>query len=79
VWAGAASIVLLLALTMLRAREDRATLGWLLLALALGGAGLAVQAAHLPLPPLFNHNDLCHVLLTVALWPFYRAGLRLQN
>ena len=26
-----------------------------------------------------NHNDLCHVLQTAALWPFYRAGLRLRD
>lgn len=78
VWAGAATIVLLLGLTLLRVREDRATLGWLLLALVLGGAGLAVQAARLTLHPHFNHNDACHVLLTAALWPFYRAGLRLR-
>jgi hypothetical protein len=75
VWAGATAIVLLLALTLLKARTDKAPLGWLLLGLALAGAGLAVQAARVSLRLHFNHNDLCHVLLTAALWPFYRAGL----
>jgi hypothetical protein len=78
VWSGVVSIVMLLALALLRVREDRATLGRLLLGLAMGGAALAVQAARLSLHPHFNHNDLCHVLLTAALWPFYRAGLRLK-
>jgi hypothetical protein len=30
-------------------------------------------------PGPFNHNDVCHVIQTVALWPFYRAGLRLRD
>jgi hypothetical protein len=76
--AGASSIALLLALALLRAREDRAMLGWILLALALGAAGLAVQAGGLSPHPHFSHNDLFHVLMTAALWPFYRAGLRLR-
>jgi hypothetical protein len=78
VWAGAVTIVLLLAFTLLRARKDPAPLGWLLLGLALAGAGLAVQAARPTLHAYFNHNDACHVLLTAALWPIYRAGLRLR-
>jgi hypothetical protein len=77
-WAGAATLTLLLAFAVLRARTDRETLDWLLLALVLAGAGLALQAARVTLHPHFNHNDLCHVLLTAALWPFYRAGLRLR-
>jgi hypothetical protein len=78
VWAGAVSVVLLLALALSRARTDPESLGWLLLGLALAGAGLAVQAFRLSLHPHFNHNDACHVLLTAALWPFYRAGLCLR-
>lgn len=78
VWAGAATIVLLLALTLVLARTDKAPLGWLLVGLALAGAGLAVQAARVSPHPYFNHNDLCHLLLTAALGPIYRAGLRLQ-
>jgi hypothetical protein len=78
VWSGAVSIVLLLALTLLRARTDPAPLRWLVLGLVLAGAGLAVQAARPTLHPYFNHNDACHVLLTAALWPIYRAGLRLR-
>ncbi len=78
VWAGAVSLLLLLVLTLSRARTDPESLGWLLLGLALAGAGLAVQVARPTLHPHFNHNDACHVLLTAALWPFYRAGLRLR-
>ena len=78
VWAGTASIVLLLALALWRSRADRESLGWLVLGLALAAAGLAVQAARLTLHPQFNHNDACHVLLTAALWPFYRTALRLR-
>jgi len=78
VWSGGASVVLLLALALSRARTDRESLGWLLLGLALAGAGLAVQAARLTLHPHFDHDDACRVLLTASLWPFYRAGLRLR-
>jgi hypothetical protein len=77
-WAGAATITLLLAFAVLRARTDRETLDWLLLALVLAGAGLALQAGRLTLHPYFNHNDACHVLLTAALEQ-YRAGLRLRD
>jgi hypothetical protein len=78
VWGGAATIVLLLALALLLARHDRAPLAWLALGLSLAAAGLAVQAFRVSPHPHFNHNDLCHVLLTAALWPIYRAGLCLQ-
>lgn len=78
VWGGAATIVLLLALALLLARHDRAPLAWLALGLLLAAAGLGVQAFRVSPHPYFNHNDLCHVLLTAALWPIYRAGLCLQ-
>jgi hypothetical protein len=47
---------------------------YLLSSVTLASAGLVVQDAGLGLHTHFNHNDLCHVLLTAALWPFYRAG-----
>jgi hypothetical protein len=78
VWAGAATIAALVGLTLALARTDKAPLAWLLLGLALAGAGLAVQAARVSPHADFNHNDLCHVLLTAALWPIYRAGLCLK-
>jgi hypothetical protein len=78
VGAGAANVALLLALAVWRARSEASLLRWLLLGLALVGAALGVQAARLSPHPLFNHNDLCHVVLTAALWPIYRAGLLLR-
>ena len=48
------------------------------LALGLSAAGLAVQRSGLTVGFL-NHNDVSHVLQTAALWPFYRAGLRLRD
>jgi hypothetical protein len=47
--------------------------------LALVGAGLVVQRAGWGLDAHFNHNDVAHVLMTVALWPFYRAGRSMGN
>ena len=75
---GAVTIVALLALGLVTARRDPERLAWLLLALALSAAGIAAQRARVAGPGPFNHNDVCHVLQTVALWPFYRVGLRLQ-
>jgi hypothetical protein len=79
VWAGAATVVLLLAFAVLHARRDRATPGSLVLASLLAGAGFAVQLLRPPIHPYFNHNDACHLLLTASVWPFYLAGLRLRN
>jgi Family of unknown function (DUF6962) len=74
VWTGAVWIVSLLVLVALSARKNPSFAAAVALGLALAGAGLMVQAAGLGLHTHFNHNDLCHVLLTAALWPFYRAG-----
>jgi len=49
-----------------------------ILALGLSAASLLAQRTGVSLGPL-NHNDICHVLLTVALWPFYRIGLGLRD
>lgn len=75
---GAITIVALLALALATASHDPRRLSWILLALALSAAGLVVQRAGLAAGVL-NHNDVCHVLQTAALWPFYRAGLRLHD
>jgi len=74
VWAGAFWIVSLLALVAGSASARAALLAPMALGLALVGAGLVVQRAGWGLHPHFNHNDVAHVLMTVALWPFYRAG-----
>jgi hypothetical protein len=76
VWNGAATILVVLALALASARHDSGRLGWILLALGLSAAGLGAQRAGVQLA-ILNHNDVCHVLQTAALWPFYRAGLRL--
>ena len=78
VWNGTLTIVVILALAVAGARQDRQRLAWLLLALGLSAAGLLAQRIGVSLGPL-NHNDICHVLLTVALWPFYRIGLGLRD
>ena len=76
VWNGAVTIVVVLALALVTASHDSRRLGWILLALGLSAAGLAAQRSGIAIA-LLNHNDVCHVIQTVALWPFYRAGLRL--
>lgn len=77
VWDGAVTISLVLVLALAGAGQDRRRLGWLLVALAVSGLGLAAQASRLALHACFNHNDVFHVVLAAALVPFYRAGLRL--
>jgi hypothetical protein len=78
VWNGAVTIVALLALAPTTASRDPGRLAWILLALGLTAAGLVVQRSGLA-AGILNHNDICHVLQTAALWPFYRAGLRLRD
>ncbi len=78
VWNGAATIVLLLALVFATASHDRRRLAWILIGLGLSAAGLLAQRAGIA-AALLNHNDVCHVLQTAALWPLYWAGLRLRD
>jgi hypothetical protein len=77
VWNGAATIVVLLALALATAGSDPRRLAWILLGLGLSAAGLVAQRAGVG-ASILNHNDVCHGLQAVSLWPFYRAGLRLQ-
>jgi len=76
---GGITIVLLLVLGLVTARRDGRLLAALVAALALSAAGIAVQQARVAALGPFNHNDLCHLLQTAAVWPFYRAGLRLRD
>lgn len=75
---GALTILGLLALAPLTASHHPRRLGWTLLALGLMAAALVVQRSGLA-AGIVNHNDICHVLQTAALWPFYRAGLLLRD
>ena len=78
VWNGAVTILAVLVLALAAASRDSGRLAWILLALGLSAAGLATQRAGIAFAFL-NHNDVCHVLQTLALWPFYRAGLLLGD
>lgn len=78
VWNAAVTIFVILALALATAFRDSRRLAWILLALGLSAAGLAAQRAGVA-TAILNHNDVCHVLQTAALWPFYRAGLRLHD
>ena len=75
---GAVTILALLTLAPTTASRHPRRLGWILLALGLTAAGLVVQRSGLG-AGILNHNDICHVLQTAALWPFYRAGLLLHD
>jgi hypothetical protein len=77
VWNGAATILAVLALALATALQDSRRLAGIVLALVLSAAGLAAQRTRVAIA-ILNHNDVCHVLQTLALWPFYRAGLRLH-
>lgn len=78
VWNGAVTILIVLALAVSDASRDSRRLTWILLGLGLSGLGLAAQQSGIAIAFL-NHNDVCHVIQTVALWPFYRAGLGLVD
>ncbi|HSD29032.1 MAG TPA: hypothetical protein VLL75_17160 [Vicinamibacteria bacterium] len=74
---GALAILAALALALTRP-DDARRLGGILLALGASAAGLAAQRSGVG-AGILNHNDLCHVLQTAALWPLYCAGRRLQD
>lgn len=78
VWNGAVAIVATFAFMLAAAGHDRPRFLWVVLGLALSAAGLWAQRAGLAFSVL-NHNDVCHGLQAVALWPFYRAGLALRE
>ena len=78
VWNGALTIVAILALAIATALHDSRRLAFILLALGLSAAGLAAQRTGVAIA-ILNHNDICHLLQTAALWPFYRAGLGLYD
>ena len=75
---GALTILALLAMAPTTASRHPRRLGWILLGLGLMAAALVVQRSGLA-AGILNHNDICHVLQTAALWPFYRAGLLLRD
>jgi hypothetical protein len=75
---GAVTILALLTLAPTTASHHPRRLRWILLALGLMAAGLLVQRSGLA-AGILNHNDVCHVLQTAALWPLYRAGLLLRD
>ena len=78
VWNGALTIVAILALAVATPVLDYRRLAFILLALGLSAVGLVAQRSGVTFA-ILNHNDVCHLLQTVALWPFYRAGLRLHD
>jgi hypothetical protein len=78
VWHGALVIVAVLAVELASTPRDTRRLGWVLLGLGLAAAGLVAQRAGVAASVL-NHNDVCHVLLTAALWPFFTVGRGLRD
>lgn len=52
---------------------------WLIGAFIVSGVGGLVQARRVGLHRHFNHNDLYHVIQTVALYAFYRGGAQLVD
>lgn len=48
---------------------------WILSAIALSVVGSVIQIMKLAPHPLFNHNDVFHLIQLVANWLFYRAAL----
>ena len=52
---------------------------WILAGGLVTGAGIAVQQAGVRMLRHFNHNDLFHVMMMVAYYLWYRAGLLLRD
>jgi hypothetical protein len=60
-------------------RGDAASAPWLLAAIAITAAGVAVQQSGRGLHRALNHNDLMHVAQLVATWLFYRGIAQLTT
>jgi len=73
-----AAIVLALAALAAWTRRDP-SVPWLVAGVAVSMAGASAQVVRLALHPLFNHNDLFHVVQTLGLVLFYEAGRRLAD
>ena len=59
-------------------RRERAT-PWILGSIGVSVVGAVVQMSGMKLHAHFNHNDLYHVIQTVALWMLYRGGRELAG
>jgi hypothetical protein len=73
-----AVILLVLAALAVWTRRDPSA-AWLVAGVAVSMAGASAQALRLAPHPLFNHNDLFHVVETLGLVLFYEAGRRLAD
>jgi hypothetical protein len=59
------------------ARVDSAS-PWIIAAVLLSALAATVQASGIGLQPYLNHNDLYHLIQTVAMLLFYQGGKRLR-
>jgi hypothetical protein len=75
----AGTVALVLGMAAAVARDRARWRPWLLVALLTTAIALVVQRQTFSWSGWFNQNDACHLILTAALWPFYRAGLRLAD
>lgn len=74
--------LILVALSVLAVREVRrgSPAGvWLFVGVGVSAAGAVVQRSGLTLHVHFNHNDLFHVLQSLGLWCYARAGAFLED
>jgi hypothetical protein len=71
---GGAFAVLLVAAVYVWVRFDSAAAPWLVGGVLVTLLGSVIQARHLALHRLFNHNDAFHVVQMVALYLFYKGG-----
>lgn len=71
----ALAMLLLFGLSLHAYRAGARGAGWLLAGIAVSAAAAGAQYARISLHPSFNHNDLYHVVQTVAMYLFYRGAL----
>jgi hypothetical protein len=70
--------LLSLAAFALHLRRRRGGAAWLMAGIGVSLAGALLQRAGLSLHRHFNHNDLFHVLQTIGIYFYYRAGALLE-
>ena len=72
--AGSAASFVVAAIHAAHVRREDHTVGWLAVSIAVTLAGVAVQQSDFPRGLFFNHNDVFHVMLIVALYLLFRCA-----
>ena len=72
--AGSAASFVVAAIHAAHVRREDHTVSWLAVSIAVTLSGVAVQQSDFPRGLFFNHNDVFHVMLIVALYLLFRCA-----